>query len=38
MLCSGILDENLEEVEKFTYQGSIMSKSNATVKDITNRL
>ena len=31
-------NENLEEVEEFTYLGSIMSKSNATVKDITNRL
>ena len=31
-------NENLEEVEEFTYLGSIMSKSNATVKDITNCL
>ena len=31
-------NENLEEVEEFTYLGIIMSKSNATVKDITNRL
>ena len=31
-------NENLEKVEEFTYLGSIMSKSNATVKDITNRL
>ena len=31
-------NENLEEVEEFTYLGSIMSKSNATAKDITNRL
>ena len=31
-------NENLEEVEEFTYLGSIMSKSNATDKDITNRL
>lgn len=31
-------NENLEEVEQFTYLGSIMSKSNATVQDITNRL
>ena len=32
-------NENLEEVEEFTYLGSIMSKSNATgtVKNITNR-
>ena len=28
----------MEEVEEFTYLGSVMSKSNATVKDITNRL
>ena len=31
-------NEDLEEVEEFTYLGSIMSKSNATVKDITNHL
>ena len=31
-------NEDLEEVEEFTYLGSVMSKSNATVKDITNRL
>ena len=31
-------NENLEEVEEFTDLGRIMSKSNATVKDITNRL
>ena len=31
-------NENLEEVEEFTYLGSIMSNSNATVKNITNRL
>ena len=31
-------NENLEEVEEFTYLGIIKSKSNATVKDITNRL
>ena len=31
-------NENLEEVEELTDLGSIMSKSNATVKDITNRL
>ena len=31
-------NENLEEVEEFTHLGSIMSKSNATAKDITNRL
>ena len=31
-------NENLEEVEEFTNLVSIMSKSNATVKDITNRL
>ena len=31
-------NKNLEEGEEFTYLGSIMSKSNATVKDITNRL
>ena len=30
--------ENLDEVEEVTYLGSIISKSNATVKDITNRL
>ena len=30
--------EDLEEVEKFTYLESIMCKSSATVKDITNRL
>ena len=30
--------EDLEEVEKFTYLGSIMCKSSATIKDITNRL
>ena len=30
-------NENLEDVEEFIYLGSIMSKSNATVKDITNR-
>ena len=33
-------NDDLEEVdwEESTYLGSIMSKSNATVKDITNRL
>ena len=31
-------NEDLEEVEEFTYLRSVMSKSNATVKDITNRL
>ena len=31
-------NENLEEAEEFTYLGSIMSKSNATFKDITNGL
>ena len=31
-------NESLEEVEEYTYLESIMSKSNATVKDITNRL
>ena len=31
-------NEDSEEVEEFTYLGSIMSKSNAAVKDITNRL
>ena len=31
-------NDDLEEVEEFTYLGSVMSKSNATVKDITNRL
>ena len=31
-------NESLEEVEEFSFLGSIMSKSNATVKDITNRL
>ena len=29
-------NEDLEGVEEFTYLGSVMSKSNATVKDITN--
>ena len=37
-ITSGIGDENLEEVEKFTYLGSIMNKRNVTVKDITNHL
>ena len=31
-------NEDLEEVEEFTYLGSITSKANATEKDITNRL
>ena len=31
-------NENLEEVEEFTYLGSITSNSNATVKNVTNRL
>jgi len=31
-------NEDLEKGEEFTYLGSVMSKSNATVKDITNRL
>ena len=31
-------NKSLEEVEEFTYLGSIMSKSNATAKDITYRL
>ena len=31
-------NDDLEEVEESTYLGSIMSKSNATVKNITNRL
>jgi len=30
--------EDSEEVKEFTYLGSIISKSNATVKGITNRL
>ncbi|XP_048757722.2 uncharacterized protein LOC125668029 [Ostrea edulis] len=31
-------NENLEEVNEFTYLGSTISKNNATEKDITNRL
>ncbi|KAL9960878.1 hypothetical protein ACROYT_G034384 [Oculina patagonica] len=31
-------NEDLVVVEEFTYLGSVMSKSNATVKDISNRL
>ena len=31
-------NEDLEEVEEFTHLGSITSKTNATEKDITNRL
>jgi len=31
-------NDDLKEVKKFTYLGSIMSKSDATVKDLANRL
>jgi len=31
-------NEDLEKVKEFTYLGSILSKTNATEKDITNRL
>ena len=30
--------KRLKEVEEFTYLGSVMSKSNSPVKDISNRL